>query len=393
VGSEKPNLIWHSNSPFAGTGYGQQTALFAQRLKEHYNLSSSAFYGLEGAIVPWKGIPVLPGIGQTWGNETIEEHVRTVFGPDPRNGLVVTLMDAWVLDPNIWRRFNVASWVPIDHEPAPEPVRKFFLEGGGVPIAMSRFGQEQLADLGALYCPHGVDTEAFKPYPQDEAREATGLDPDAFIVGMVAANKGNPSRKCFDEAFQAFRIFHAQHPESKLYIHSEVSGRFQGVNLLELLDAVGVPREATVFCDQYRAVHFPFPDETMANLYSSMDVLLAASAGEGFGIPVIEAQACGTPVIVSDFSAQPELVGAGWKVEGRKWWTPIGAWQFRPDIDDIVQALQSAYRNRANPTVSDKARAHAERYDADHVLTEHMLPALDAAMERYEELKPVKVAA
>jgi glycosyltransferase involved in cell wall biosynthesis len=391
--SQKPKLMWHSNVPWGGTGYANQTALFTPRLKEKYGVTISAFWGLEGNIIPWQGIPVLPGVGQTWGNETIEEHVRTVFGPDARKGLVVTLMDVWVLDPGVWRRMNVANWVPVDHDPAPEPVRKFFLEGGGVPIAMSRFGQEALADFGALYVPHAVDTEAYKPYDRAESREATGLDPDAFIVGMVAANKGNPSRKCFDEAFQAFRVFHAKHPEAKLYIHSEVSGRFQGVNLLELLDAIGVPPEATVFADQYRTVHFPFPEETMARLYSAMDVLLSPSAGEGFGIPVLEAQACGTPVIVSDFTAQPELVGAGWTVEGTKWWTPIGSWQFRPDVEDIVAALETAHRNHADPALATKAREKAETYDVDRVLTEHMLPALEQVAERFEEIKPVAVAA
>lgn len=393
--SEKPPLLWHSNSPTAGTGYGAQTALFATRLKEHYALSISAFYGVEGAVIPWHGIPILPGIANTHGNETILEHARTVFGKgQERDGLTVTLMDVWVLDPRVWSELNTVSWVPVDHDPAPRPVTDFFHASGAVPIAMSRFGEQMLRDAGLdpLYVPHGVDTAVLSPQSKNEAREAIGL-PDKFIVGMVAANKGNPSRKCFIEAFQAFKAHLAKHPDSLLYMHTEATGRFQGVNLPQALNDVGVPQEKVVWCDQYRASHFPFPAEHMANVYSSLDVLLAPSAGEGFGIPVVEAQACGTPVIVSDFSAQPELVGAGWTVKGTKTYTPIGSWQLRPDVPDIAEALEAAYEARDDDAFAVSARDKALLYDAEVVFTDYMLPALQEAQERFDARKPRELVA
>jgi glycosyltransferase involved in cell wall biosynthesis len=49
-----------------------------------------------------------------------------------------------------------------------------------------------------------------------------------------------------------------------------------------------------------------------------MDVMLATSYGEGFGIPTIEALACGTPVIVSEFAASTELLGDVWLVDGQQ---------------------------------------------------------------------------
>jgi glycosyltransferase involved in cell wall biosynthesis len=167
---------------------------------------------------------------------------------------------------------------------------------------------------------------------------------------------------------------------------------FDGVNLLYLLDQVGVPRDACIFADQYRVVHFPFPPKTLAHMYASLDVLLAPSAGEGFGIPVVEAQACGVPVIVSDFSAQPELVGAGWTVSGRRVYTPIKSWQFLPDVEDILDALKRAY-SRDKDLCARRAREFAAQYDVRHVLEEHMLPALEAGFARFEEQKPMAVAA
>lgn len=361
-------------------------------MKEHYDLAVSAFYGLEGNLIPWNGIPVLPGMGQTHGNETILPHARTFFGGDLRGGMVVTLMDVWVLDPTVWSRMDAASWVPVDHEPCPGPVAGFFQNSGAVPIAMSKFGQKMLRDEGLdpLYCPHAVDCSVYKPHDKTEARGAVGLPVDPFIVGMVAANKGNPSRKCFAEAFQAFKALHDLHPESRLYCHCEATGMFGGVNLPELIRAVGLDPDAVIFPDQYRAVHFPHTPETMAKVFSSFDVLLSPSAGEGFGVPVVEAQSCGVPVIVSDFSAQPELVGSGWKVEGVRHYTPIGSWQFSPSVQDILDALKKAHRmtEREREERSAAAREFAEGYDLPRVLDGFMLPALAECEGRFAARRP-----
>jgi glycosyltransferase involved in cell wall biosynthesis len=392
------HLLWHSNAPHTPTGYGTQTALVCARLKDHVdNLGISAFYGLEGAPIKWADIPVYPGLAQTHGNETILDHATVHFDGDLRAGLVVTLMDVWVLDPAVWRRLNTACWVPIDHEPCPPPILHFFHESQAVPIAMSRFGEQQLRDAGLdpLYAPHGVDCTVYKPLDKAECRDATGIPQDKFVVGMVAANKGNPSRKCFAEALEAFKILHDRHRDTVLYLHTELAGKFDGVNLPDLIDNIGLPRSAVLFADQYRVVHYPYPPGRMAEIFSSLDVLLMPSSGEGFGIPAVEAQACGVPVIASDFSAQPELVGAGWLVKGHRKYTPLKAWQFQPDVQDIFHALRSCHSMspQARDRAARKARDFAEQYHIDHVMSEYMVPALEQALNRFEAREPVALEA
>lgn len=51
------------------------------------------------------------------------------------------------------------------------------------------------------------------------------------------------------------------------------------------------------------------PDEDMPALYSAADLFLFPTLYEGFGIPVIESQACGTPVLTSNCSSLPEVGG------------------------------------------------------------------------------------
>lgn len=381
-------LLWHSNAPWSPTGYGAQTALFLPHLAERYDLAVSSFYGLEGAPLTWGGVPVLPGLGGTYGNESLPYHARKHFAGEPRGGLIVTLMDVWVLDPQIIGAHKAASWVPVDHEPAPPRVIDYFERSGAVPITMSRFGQEMLAEFDPLYVPHAVDCDVYRPVDKRAARERMGIDPDCFLVGMVAANKGNPSRKSFVAALEAFAAFQREHENARLYLHTDVDGTFsQGVPLLPVMRALGIPPDAVMHTDQYSMHFHPLSPETMACVYSAMDVLLNPAMGEGFGVPILEAQSCGTPVVVTDFSAMREVCGAGWRVSGSRYWTTQGSWQCMPEVSDIVEALGQCLKlpQAARERLSTQAREHALGYDVRKVLEEHMLPALSEAQRRCDE--------
>jgi glycosyltransferase involved in cell wall biosynthesis len=305
-------------------------------------------------------------------------------------------MDIWVLDPRVWSRLNTVSWVPVDHQPCPGPVRNFIENSGAMPIAMSKFGRDQLADFDPLYVPHGIDTKVLRPIDKAEAREKTGMPEDAFIVGMVAANKGKPSRKCFQEALQAFAIFRERHDDAILYLHTDLTG---DEDILSLKESLQIPDDAVRMADQYRINLQPLPPAMMARVYSTFDVLLNPSAGEGFGVPIIEAQACGVPAIVTDFSAMKEVCGAGWKVGCRADWTGQRSWQARPNVEEIVASLEECYGLTAprRKEIAKTAVSHARTYDADRVLTEHFLPALKEIerrlTERNEEREPVVIKA
>ena len=99
------------------------------------------------------------------------------------------------------------------------------------------------------------------------------------------------------------------------------------------------------------------------------------------GVPAIEAQECGTPVIVSDFSAQRELIApdAGFFVAGQPYWDEAQKADFSiPSIEESHKCLTYAYDTRAKlPSLSGPVRDFAEGYDADRVFAEHWVPVLD----------------
>jgi glycosyltransferase involved in cell wall biosynthesis len=257
-------------------------------------------------------------------------------------------------------------------------VIQFFDETGGRPIAMSLFGEKQLREggLDPLYVPHGVDTNVMRPTDnRAQAREALRIPEDAYVVGMVANNQGfAPPRKAFPEAFEGFARFRKRHKDAFLYIHAEQSGVRNGLDLPVLAEMFGI-QDVIRFAPQTE-MELGIPQATMADVFSMMDVLLNPSYGEGFGIPIIEAQACGTPVIVTDWTSMPELCGAGWKVGGERWYdSGHGAFFLKPSVQHIASALQKAYEH--SDKMGQKARDFALQYDADLITEKYWKPVLE----------------
>jgi glycosyltransferase involved in cell wall biosynthesis len=256
---------------------------------------------------------------------------------------------------------------------------------------MSRHGETALQNAGfdPLYVPHGVDTEMFTPRDRGEMRDLLNFPEDAFVVGMVANNQGtSPSRKAFSEAFMAFSIFQQSHPEALLYLHTEMTGFRQGLDLWRMLERFEVPETSFMVTNQVNLEH-GFPPGAMAGLYNSFDVLLNPSYGEGFGIPIIEAQACGTPVIVTDWTSMPELCGSGWKVGGVPWDHSLAeSFWMKPDVESIIGALEQAYEVRGDDTVRARARKFALDYDADKIMDQFWVPALER-IHAPREVKPI----
>lgn len=384
--------LWHSNAPWAKTGYGSQTDLVTRMMQAAgLDVAISAFWGLGGSRMEWGGMRVFPA-DENWGNTWLPMSAYELGDGDPSQVQVITLMDVWVLTNPLLSTLNLAAWVPIDHLPAPtaalpKGVHDFFVRTKAAPIAMSKYGAKQLAAAGfePMYVPHAIDTETFRPYPQKDVRARVGLPEDAFVVGMVAANKGNsPPRKAFPQVFEAFARFQKSHTDAVLYLHSVKNGGPNALALLELAELMGVPSTALAFSPEYDLA-MGLDADKMPQIFSLFDVLCNPALGEGFGVPIVEAQACGVPVVVNGCTAMPELVGHGWATEFEAIYDPSqGAFWGFPRVGSIVDCLKQAYEDRGGG--SDAAREFAvANYDAKTVFVKQWLPILEELARRVEE--------
>jgi len=348
--------------------------MLAPRLRAMgHDVIISAFYGLNGQGSTWHGIQVLPGGQDVYGNDILKAHYERLDAE-----LLITLMDVWVVNPEQMQGMNMVHWHPVDCDPLSAADQVSLRGTGARSIAISKFGKRKLEDAGyqPFYAPHAIDTNVFSVQDnRDKIRREFGVE-GKFVIGMNSANK-DAMRKSYAEQFWAFAKFHARHPDSVMLVHAATAAP-QALDLPQISRALGV-EEHIRFTDQYAYLTGLITPEHLANWYNALDLFSCASHGEGFGIPIIEAQACGVPVVVTDCTAMTELCGAGWRVKGEPFWNSVHqAWWTKPHVAEIEKSYEKAYEAWRKGTLKrDKAREFALQYDADRVEAECWKPILE----------------
>ena len=373
-------ILWHSVAPWIKTGYGTQTEIFCRRLKKllDHDVAISSWAHHSG-VMEHKGIRIYP-CNSHYGIQEVGHHARH-WEAD----LVITLTDSWVFDSVYMKKIPWAPWLPIDHDPAPPKVVSTLRGGYATPIAYSQFGMEMLLQEGfdPLYTPHACHETYFERTTKSKARKNLGFPGNAYIVGMVGVNQSVPNRKSYPQAICAFREFQKKHKEAFLYMHTaEVTD--SGLNLSHLAESIGLPSHSYTFVDKYETL-LGHPESYLRDAYTAFDVFLTPNMGEGFGVPVIEAQACGTPIIGTNFSTFPELCHFGELIDAEPFYTNQSSFQRIPNTSSIVKGLNKVYNYSSNEYKKGQGkarRAMKKYYHPDTVTTEHWQKTLTAARLR-----------
>ncbi|HBB90520.1 MAG: hypothetical protein A2X22_04300 [Bacteroidetes bacterium GWF2_49_14] len=191
---------------------------------------------------------------------------------------------------NIYRRHNV-----------PIAIKK-----SACVITVSEFERERIADffrmspqtLRAVY--NGVG-EHFKvisdPIEIDGYRKKFNLPEHyVFFLGNTVQKKNTPG------TLKAFALFREKIGQDIPLVMLD----FDRTDLLTILEEIGEPGLIDhIFLTGYVS------NNELPGIYSLADMFLYPSFRESFGIPILEAQKCGTPVITSNTSSMPEIAGDG----------------------------------------------------------------------------------
>lgn len=161
-----------------------------------------------------------------------------------------------------------------------------------------RFARYPENRISVIYS--GINHDLFQPVAKDEARErlqmAHGLEKPFFVYVSRLEHPGKNHIRLI-EAFERFKLENDSAHQLVL-----AGADWPGSDTIRARAAASPVREDIVFLGFV-------PKKSLPLLYGGCDLMVFPSLFEGFGFPIIEALACGAPVVCSRTSAMKELAG------------------------------------------------------------------------------------
>ena len=400
-------ILWISNVPWSSGGYGTETARVVERMHDAgYKVDVLSNYGLQETHILWKNkVMVWPGSQFTQSQVDVIEGYCEQLNPD----VVITLWDVHGYPPDFGFKRGVrwVPWLPIDREPLPETI-KASLKSAYWILPWVEHARKVIEDGGftnQTIIPLSVDTSIFRPLvgvkchkvvdgkkietgeiaTKDMFKSGMGLTDEHFVVGVVGINQD--TRKNIHKVIKAVGMLRDEIPELRLRLHAPAY-RPGGLNLPEVVDRANIT-DITAWTPPHK-YFLGLTFQEMASMYNGMDVLALPSSGEGFGLPLVEANACGIPTIFTNCTSMSEIAyGIGIDPVTTEIYpepTPSGL----PDcvyrfcvrdehIADSIRALHKIWKEDKDEwaRIGANARQSAMRFDANYVFETYWKPTLD----------------
>ncbi len=371
-------LLIISDAPTSGTGLGRITRDLATRIHAHLPEFKVATLGYAGPYSSRLGFAQYQIDMKDWVVNNLPE-VWEDFAGDAA-GIILSVWDAsrllwfsrpetcpdrrlgkWLLKASIqrWGYFPIDATGPNDKLTG---ILKHTIEPYHRILAYSKWAEDILRRTlvgspkldGLTNLPHGIDTSVFYPRDLHAARHGFGerigartskgkwfnIPDDVFLVGIVATNQ---VRKDWGLGIQTVAEL-AKERKVMVWCHTDVLERHW--SLPALLNDFGL-------IDNHIVTSLDLSDEQMAWCYSACDVTLGIGLGEGFGYPIFESLACGTPCIHGDYGGAAEHMSSQMLV--RRWASRLeGPYCcqrpvfFPPDWRDAVNGIAGYPRSIAS---------------------------------------------
>lgn len=403
---KKPRLLFVSDSARISTGFSRVVREVALRLHATGKYEISQLGWFDGAATHEVPFPVYTTRRDREGKNLPADRYGLLSFDDTaakvRPDLVIGIGDAPFLQAirksNLRTLWKCLFYCPVDGFPLPADWKDIFAFADRLLLYGEwprRLLEHQFQIKGHGSIPHGVDTSIFRPPSPEEKERAKRKRLGAnrsFTFGFVGRNT---ERKRVDLVIQAVALIkHGQ------YLHCTHCSRYSPDPIGELGERVplsccplctskeierGVPRdvslvlhtsleeeprcsvrqmvksykaEGIVFADPNYKVARGIPDRDLTTTYWSMDAYVSF-AMEGWGLPILEAMACGLPVITGNYSMPPEFCrDASLLVDATTWMNDRYSGLLRP-VPDLGQFVGHALTLMEEPALREKLSAKA----------------------------------
>ena len=340
---QKVPFLVVSDAPNCPTGLGRIARDLTSRLHEARDLLGIDVHQLgvnyDGSPWPWRVYPLYDV--ENWGERDIARTLGWVSGG--KKAIIFTVWDPSRCYPITQQRNRKEPGKSAIH-PATEFWGYFAVDGNdpnggfGGPAGAALKSYERILGYGKWgagvlkattlaqgmdahveYLPHGIETDAFSPFQESEYIDCLPASLYALrgkvMVGCVASNQ---ARKDWGLFFQTMSLLRREFPELQLWAHVDFHTKTWSIP--GLADLFGFNNSSLVVTQEGMS------DLELAGMYSMCSATFAPGLGEGFGYPIVESLACGTPVVHGAYGGGTELI-------------PRGEWIFPP----IAARLEGPY--------------------------------------------------
>jgi glycosyltransferase involved in cell wall biosynthesis len=364
----KRRLLFCGEASWLSTGFAKFGREVIKRLHAtgKYDIAEMGNYGRQDApqvaTLPWRFYGVLPMNEEE--NRIYQGNPQCQFGlykfdavvADFQPDILVSQLDPWMMQHLVSSRFRGNYKLLLTPTVDSAPQRQEWIDKefskADVITTYSRFARRVLESQGvkvADVTSPGVDLNVFKPMDKNALRKEWGLGKGEdrtktlFVIGTVMHNQ---KRKLFTDLFESYAMLRKKHANvreiEKSVLLCHTSWPDVGWDIPELLQRSGVQRHVIftykcdscshvflhwfiptnpagmgqcVFCGNHTAhmpnTHNSVSEEDLAEIYNLMDIYCQPAICEGWGVPVVEAKACGIPVLCSNYSALEDHVENG----------------------------------------------------------------------------------
>lgn len=200
-------------------------------------------------------------------------------------------------------------WIPWDNEDPDLRQAIAMFKHCEIPITVAKFAQQAfiksgITDMKQIYNP--VDIHE---YYKDEAagkafREKLKIPEDHKLITWV----GRPGwRKRFSHIVEIASRIIEKDPTVHLYLHMDFKDPANQFEPQEFLYARDLFNNEKVYYPADLDFKTGAPVDVMRGIYNATDVYIAPHGGEGMGLPIVEAMACETPFVATDYTTTKEF--------------------------------------------------------------------------------------